>query len=253
MSTTPGAPVRRTARKDKLANNVAQAVLHDIKRRGLTNGDQLPKEVDMLAEYSVGRGTLREALRVLETCGLIALKPGPGGGPVVQSVQAEDFGRVASLFFQFAEVTYREVNEARLILEPMAARLAAERQKGTDAARELVELAGSGAEARDNDTYLHITGDFHASVIALGENTLVTLVCQSLAEIFRDRVQSVLFPKSRQQNVHAAHVGIAEAVLAGDGPRAEALMTEHMQEYVKYVAKQHPALLDEVVVWRNRF
>lgn len=253
MSTTVGSTGRRTARKDKLANSVAQSVLHDIKRRGLAAGDQLPKEVDMLAEYGVGRGTLREALRVLETCGLIALKPGPGGGPVVQSVHPEDFGRVTSLFFQFAEVTYRQVNEARLILEPMAARLAAERQKGSDAARELVALAASGAETADDATYLHITGDFHASVIALGENTLMGLVCQSLAEIFRDRVQSVLFPKGRQRDVHAAHIDIAEAIHDGDGLRAEALMAEHMRDYVKYVAKQHPALLDEVVVWRNRF
>lgn len=252
MSTTAGPPTRRTARKDKLANNVAQSVLSDIKRRGLGAGDQLPKEADMLAEYSVGRGTLREALRVLETCGLIALKPGPGGGPVVQSVHAEDFGRVASLFFQFAEVTYREVNEARLILEPMAARLAAERQKGSDAARELVALATSGPDAPDTETYLHITADFHASVIALGENTLVSLVCQSLAEIFRDRVRSVLFPKNRQHDVHAAHADVAEAILAGDGARAESLMTGHMNDYVKYVAKQHPALLDEVVVWHSR-
>ncbi|WGX97818.1 FadR/GntR family transcriptional regulator [Nocardioides sp. L-11A] len=252
MSTTAGAPTRRSTRKDKLANNVAQSVLRDIKRRGLGAGDQLPKEADMLEEYSVGRGTLREALRVLETCGLIALKPGPGGGPVVQSVHPEDFGRVASLFFQFAEVTYREVNEARLILEPMAARLAAERQKGSDAARELVDLAAAGPDAPDTETYLHITADFHASVIAMGENTLVSLVCQSLAEIFRDRVRSVLFPKTRQHDVHAAHVDIAEAILAGDGARAESLMTTHMTAYVKYVAKQHPALLDEVVVWQNR-
>lgn len=252
MSTTAGATPRRTARKDKLANNVAQSVLKDIKRRGLTQGDQLPKEVDMLAEYGVGRGTLREALRVLETCGLIALKPGPGGGPVVQSVHPEDFGRVASLFFQFAEVTYREVNEARLVLEPMAARLAAERQKGSAAAEELVALASAGPGADDNETYLHITGDFHASLIALGENTLVTLVCQSLAEIFRDRVQTVLFPTNRQREVHTAHIEIAAAILAGDGAQAESLMTGHMKDYVAFVAKQHPALLDEVVVWHNR-
>lgn len=252
MSAPVPPSARRVNRKDKLANSVAQAVLHNIKRQGLSSGDRLPKEADMLTEYGVGRGTLREAMRVLETCGLIALKPGPGGGPVVQSVSAEDFGRVASLFFQFAEVTYREVNEARLILEPMAARLAAERQKDSDAARELVALATSGPGAPDPDSYLLITGDFHASVIALGENALVSLVCQSLAEIFRDRIQTVLFPKNRQREVHSAHIAVAEAILAGDGSRAEELMSGHMQAYLSYVAKQHPALLDETVVWQSR-
>lgn len=253
MSTsTTGTLARRQPRKDKLANNVAQSLLRDIRRRGLSAGDQLPKEADMLVEYGVGRGTLREALRVLETCGLIAVKPGPGGGPVVQSVNPEDFGRVASLFFQFAEVTYREVVEARLILEPMAARLAAERQKGTPAAQELVSLARSGTDSPDDDAYLHITGDFHASVIALSGNSLITLVSQSLAEIYRDRVQSVLFPKGRQKEVHSVHTDVAEAILAGDGARAEALMRGHMDQYAHYVAKKHPALLDDVIIWGNR-
>lgn len=239
-------------RKDKLANSVAQSILSDIKRRDLKEGALLPKEVDMLVEYDVGRGTLREAMRLLETCGFLALKPGPRGGPVVQSATPEDFGRVASLFFQFAAVTYREVVEARLILEPVAARLAADRQAGSAAADELLRLAESGPGSNDVDSYLHVTADFHASVIAMGDNGLLTLMCQSLAEIYRDRVFAVHFPKSRRGDVHTAHVDIAKAILKGDGEQAQALMSEHMVQYTKYVSKSHPALLDEVVVWRSR-
>jgi DNA-binding FadR family transcriptional regulator len=246
-------PVRRTARRDKLANTVAQSMLRDIRRRGLSAGDQLPKEADMLAEYGVGRGTLREALRVLETCGLIVVKPGPRGGPVVQSVHADDFGRVTSLFFQFAGVTYRELIEARLILEPTAARQAAQQHKGSDAARELVRLAENGPASGDDEEYLHVTADFHASLIALGGNSLVTLVCHSLAEIYRDRVQGVLFPKSRQSEVHGVHAEIARAVLDGDEAQAESLMAQHMEQYRRFVFKKHPALLDEIVIWQNRY
>jgi DNA-binding FadR family transcriptional regulator len=238
---------RRPRRKDKLADTIAQAVLRDIRGRGLGAGDQLPKESDMLAEYGVGRGTLREAMRVLETCGLISLKPGPGGGPVVQSVRPENFGRMSSLFFQFGGVTYREVFEARLILEPVAARLAAERQQGSKAAEQLLLLAEGGAATKGDDNYLDATADFHASVIALGENGVVGLLCQSLAEIYRDRVQSVLFPKNRRKEVHGAHVEIARAIQTGDGDRAQQLMTDHMQQYTRYLVKGHPALLDEVV------
>jgi GntR family transcriptional regulator, transcriptional repressor for pyruvate dehydrogenase complex len=252
MTQTPSVPTRRPRRKDKLANSVAQSVLRDIKRQGLTTGDHLPKEADMLDEYGVGRGTLREAMRVLETCGLISLKPGPRGGPVVQSVHPEDFGRVASLFFQFADVSYREVVEARLVLEPMAARLAAERQHDTPAADELRRLAQGGADATDEESYLHITADFHASVIALSGNGLITLVCQSLAEIYRDRVVSVLFPKARQKEVHGAHEAIADAIAEGDGDKAQRLMADHMEQYTQYIAKRYPSLLDETVVWQTR-
>ncbi len=243
---------RRPRRKDKLANSIAQSVLSDIKQQGLTAGDKLPNEAAMLEQYDVGRGTLREAMRVLETCGLIALKPGPRGGPVVQGAHPEDFGRVASLFFQVADVTYGEVVEARLVLEPMAARLAAQRHRNAPEAHELLRLASGGAGTRDERSYLNATADFHASVVALAGNGLLTLVCQSLAEIYRDRVVGVLFPKSRQKDVHAAHVDIARAIVEGEGDRAYELMAEHMQEYTRYVAKRHPSLLEESVVWHTR-
>lgn len=241
---------RRPRRKEKLANSIAEGVLRDIREQGLRTGDQLPKESEMLEQYGVGRGTLREAMRVLEMCGLISLKPGPRGGPVVESVNPEDFARMTSLFLQFANVSYRQVFEARLILEPVAARLAAERQKGSDAAHELVQLAESGTGTRDEGTYLHVTADFHASMIALSDNGVVTLLCQSLAEIYRERVTGGLFPASRQKDVHKVHVLIARAILDGDADLAERLTVEHMQLYTDYVGKRHPALLDEVVRWQ---
>lgn len=241
---------RRPRRKDKLADSVAQSVLRDIRDRGLSQGDQLPKESDMLTEYGVGRGTLREAMRVLETCGLISLKPGPGGGPVVETASPDNFGRMSSLFFQFGGVTYREVFEARLILEPVAARLAAQRAKGTPEAKALLTLA-EGVTGNDvDDSYLSATADFHASMIALGGNGVVHLLCQSLAEIYRDRVSGVLFPKTRRKEVHSAHTDIARAILEGDADKAEALMVDHMEQYTRYLAKGHPALLDEVVRWQ---
>lgn len=241
---------RRPRRKEKLANSIAESVLRDIRVQDLRTGDQLPKESEMLEQYGVGRGTLREAMRVLEMCGLISLKPGPRGGPVVESVNPEDFARMTSLFLQFANVTYRQVVEARLILEPVAARLAAERQKGSAAADELVRLAESGSSTKDDDAYLHVTADFHASMIALGDNGVVTLLCQSLAEIYRERVTGVLFPSSRQKGVHNVHVDIARAIAQGEAELAERLTVEHMEQYTDYIAKRHPALLDEVVRWQ---
>jgi GntR family transcriptional repressor for pyruvate dehydrogenase complex len=151
------------------------------------------------------------------------------------------------LFLQFAGVTYREVSEARLILEPIAVRHAAERQKGNNAAAELVELARRGTVAGNDKDYLDTTTDFHSAVIALGENGVVTLLCQSLGAIYRDHAHGALFPKNRQSDVHEIHLEIAQAIYQGDGKRSQSLMTEHMQQYTHYLSKRHPALLDEVV------
>ena len=81
----------------------------------------------MLEEYQVGRGTLRESLRFLELQGIISLKPGPGGGPVVERPEATSLATSLMLLLQFADAQYRVVAEARVALEPTMARLAAER------------------------------------------------------------------------------------------------------------------------------
>ena len=61
--------------------------------QGLGSGDRLPLEAAMVEQYGVSRASLREALRLLEVQGLIRLKPGPGGGPVVGAVEAANLAR----------------------------------------------------------------------------------------------------------------------------------------------------------------
>ena len=80
----------RPARSRKTAMVIAQAIVEEISRRRFPPGSMLPPERDMLVKYDVGRGTLRESLRFLEMSGVITIKPGPGGGPVVCEPDSRD-------------------------------------------------------------------------------------------------------------------------------------------------------------------
>ena len=116
----------------------------------------------MLAEYGVGRGSLREALRVLEVNGLISVKAGPGGGPVVAGVDSHAFGSMATLYFQVGGMTFGELVEARLVMEPVMARLAAERRDPeliAELGRALSEA--EAADLGDGAEYLSVSIDFH--------------------------------------------------------------------------------------------
>jgi DNA-binding FadR family transcriptional regulator len=229
---------------------VSEAIARDIVRRigaeGLAPGAQLPPEAKMLEEYRVGRGSLREALRILEVHGLISIKPGPRGGPTVDQVHTRNFGRMASLFFQMDGVTFRELIEARLTMEPVLARRAAECAEP----ELLADLSRFENVGRVDDGYLDHATDFHQMVAFLSGNRIISLFGQSLADVVRDRVADSLYPKSRRRDVLSAHGDIARAIAAGDADLAERLMREHMEDYVAQAKRRHPGLMHEVVDWR---
>lgn len=231
----------------KVAEAVAQGIVRKIGTERMAPGTPLPPEAQMLEEYGVGRGSLREALRILEVHGLIVLKPGPKGGPIVTGVSPAAFGRMATLYFQAQQMTFRELVEARLVMEPVMARLAAERRDSPKSA-ELRRVA-EGTQVDDESKYLASSSDFHQLVASMSGNGMLNLFSGALSEIFRARVSGLVFPKPRRTQVRDVHAEIARAIEDGEAEAAERLMREHMEQYANYVKRRHPALMNEVVSW----
>ncbi|MDO7843179.1 FadR/GntR family transcriptional regulator [Sphingomonas immobilis] len=237
--------MQKIKRGSKVAEELAQDILRKVCAEGATPGSRLPSEATMVAEYGVGRGSLREALRILEIHGIIRIKAGPGGGPVVVGPTTTDFGRMATMFFQAGAMTFREVIDARLLLEPMIARMAAERREP-----ELVEqLLAAETSTSSDAAYLKTSANFHWQVGSMSGNRILNLMSHALEDIFHARVVGMLFPPERREAVVEAHHAIAEAIARGDADAAERLMREHMVEYARYVEQRHPALIDEIVEW----
>ena len=247
VAATGATPRRRFRRGDKVAEAIARDIIRRIGVERLPPGTQLAPEAKMLEEYGVGRGSLREALRILEVHGLISIRSGPRGGPTVDQVHTENFGRMSTLYFQMDGMTFEELIEARLITEPMMARLAAER-RDEQLVAEFDRL--DGEVPADEDAYVRHCAEFHQLVALASGNRIMRLFGQSLADILNDRLSSVLFPKSRRGDVVAVHKAIAKAISAGDAEQAEQSMRDHMLEYAAYVRRRHPSLMREVVDWR---
>ncbi len=239
--------VRRT---EKVSEVVARSIVQDIAKRDLQPGTMLPPESVMLDRYKVGRASLREGLRILEIQGLITIKPGPGGGPVVSAASSHDFGRMTTLHYQGVRATFRELIDARLVIEPMMARLAA----ATRDPQVIADLRGVARRTRDgldDDTeYSGGASDFHAAIAGASGNRILDLFGRSLKDVYAERVSGVLFPMEARERVQCAHEDIVDAIEAGDEALAEKLMREHMQEFLGFVAERYPGLLDEVVDWR---
>ena len=125
-------PMHRSRGRDgyrprKTATLLAQRIVSEIADRDLPVGTPLPPERDMLEQYGVARGTLREALRFLEIQGVITIKTGPGGGPMVARPESRHLASTIAMMLQLTHTSFRSVLEARAVLEPALARRAADR------------------------------------------------------------------------------------------------------------------------------
>ncbi len=244
---------RRTARGDvsrgqKVANRIAREIVSDIVVNEMQPGEPLPAESAMLESFGVSRASLREALRILETQGLITIKPGPGGGPFVAAVDSSDFGRMATLFFQLKRVTLGAVVEARLAIEPMMARFAAQRH---DPALndELEEIVQQHFQAATDAEWFATVDDFHSLVCRMSGNPLLDLIAGALKDIYADRVTGFGVPEENRGDVRSTHRKIARAIIRGDGVTAERLMRGHMVVLAQFFERNHPGLMDELVDW----
>jgi DNA-binding FadR family transcriptional regulator len=236
-------------RTEKIAETVARQILRDIKRQGLEPGSMLPPESAMLDRFNIGRGSLREALRILEVNGLVTIKTGPGGGPIVAGHDPRNFGQMSTLHLQSIGATYRELLEARLEYESLLARKAAEQPD--DEAGKLVRAAMEASENRvpDDSGYASVTTGFHATVCSAGGNPVLALAANSIQSIWSVRVTSVLFAPEDRPLVFQQHEQITRAIEKHEAKRAERLMREHMQHYQEYCEVRYPARMDDVVDW----
>jgi DNA-binding FadR family transcriptional regulator len=228
---------------------VAQRIIRDVASAGLKPGNLLPPERTMLEKYQIGRGTLREALRLLEFQGVIALKPGPRGGPVLQDPNASHLASTLVLLMQLKEAPYRTIVEVRTALEPMISRLAAERISD-EALLELSETIDSMRENIGNqDLFLEANKRFHDVIAWSSGNPLFGYIVDSLLGILDGTVIGIDYPSPRRQAIIKAHDEILQALKARDPEASEERMREHIDQYVTYAQRKFPEVLDQVVRW----
>jgi DNA-binding FadR family transcriptional regulator len=237
-------------RSGKISEKIARDILDDIVARDLPPGTMLASEAVMLERYGVGRASLREALRILEIHGLIKIKPGPRGGPVVAEVTSSDFGRSATFYFHAVGARFEDLLAARLAIEPMMARLAA-KNLTADGADELRRtLVDHERDAtRPAGSWGRTGAGFHVVVNGLSGNAVLDLLCRSLLDIHAERTQTQ-FPVSERGDVRRAHERIAQAILDGDADAAEDRMRRHVQSQITHVKQTRPEMLQELIDWR---
>jgi DNA-binding FadR family transcriptional regulator len=228
----------------KVAEWLARELVRDIATRNLRPGTVLLSESAAIDRYKVSRGSLREALRLLEEKGLVVVKPGLG--PIVNEVTAADITRLTTFFYHVNGVTVRQLVDARRILDPLLVREVAER-RDAETVQRIRELLADEPTTREARAAVEI--ELHSLLINVG-NPLIDSFSDTLQLLYTDRVQSEYHGTRGLGLIHGHHHGIAMAVLDGDADRAEALMREHVDGFMEWCTNEAPHVLGQLIDWR---
>ncbi|MCW2718526.1 MAG: GntR family transcriptional regulator, transcriptional repressor for pyruvate dehydrogenase complex [Pseudonocardiales bacterium] len=237
-------------RSPKISEVIARELASHIVNAKLSAGSVLPTEREMIESFDVGRSTIREALRLLETRNVITLRPGPGGGPVVRRPRPEDLSEALSLILQFEDASLDNVMEARRALEPTIARLAATRisDADLDAMDRTVCLI---LENPRPDVFQEQNRIFHATLSRAARSVVLQVFVESLGSVADGVAGGVTYSARRYIAAAQAHARIIEALRAHDAAQAEQLMRDHLDEADDYWHKKHKDLVSRPVVWRR--
>jgi DNA-binding FadR family transcriptional regulator len=241
---------RRAVRGPKLSARVANLIADSILDGGMAEGDRLPTEKEMMAEYGVARTTIREALRLLESRELVAIKPGVGGGPVVRRPRFESLGNTLTLFLQLESATLSEVVDSQLTLEPVLARMAAARI--TD--RQLDEMQASLDAMRDEpddyEVFRHHNAHFHTVIYNASGNPVLRIIMETLRLLIRDVAPEDGHPEATRVAAIEAQQSVLDALRARDELAAGAAMTAFVEASARYYRRRLGAIISRPVHWQ---
>jgi DNA-binding FadR family transcriptional regulator len=215
---------------------VADAIKDWVVEKGLHPGDRLPGEAELIERFAMSKGTIREAMRLLQAQGLVETKTGPGGGNFVGKVSRDRASALLANYFYFQDVTIDDIYQLRIALEPeLVASLAgtlSEAQLG-ELETIMLEYAEPAADA-EAERLQHIASlRFHARLSDFGSNALLGFFIGFMAQILSDlTVYKRLYTTPnhdlwRRGRNH--QLDLLAALRQGDGERAREVMRSHME------------------------
>ncbi len=237
---TAPARARRSTRgsaRPKLAQRIADAIRARVAAGSLRPGEPLPNESELVERFGASRPTVREALRILEAEGLVAVARGPRGGARLRSPDVRAAARHCALLLELEGATVADVLEARLLLEPAAARRAAERAPAAAARALAAVVAAEERAAGRPEDFLRAAIEFQEKLVAVSGNRTLGLLARLLHDLV-ERQAAGKVPRRRgererrrlRERVIAAHRGLVAAIRAGRGALAEARWRAFLSE-----------------------
>lgn len=195
-------------------------------------GDRLPNERELAVRLGTSRSAVREAIKVLQTQGVVASQTGPGGGTRVVAGQDRAIGRILKLHVALDAISFDELTETRVVLERAAAHAAAQ-QSDTTRLEVLSALYTQMEQTTESTAFNRLDTAFHVAIAGIGDNRLIQDMTVAIREAIAHRIEVA---ESKVPNwsefrdlLNREHHSIAEALHNGDGDLAADRCEAHIR------------------------
>lgn len=246
MMEPPPAASRISKASDVLADDLRSWILGEA----LPPDAPVPSESEIMRDWGFSRGTVREALRLLENDGLIVTRRGPKGGIRVRRPEVAQVSRSLALILSSNQTPLRDLFALRKLVEPAVAEAAAR-----DATAEQRAWLKSIAEAGDGPSEnWRMSIEFHVALGRVSNNGLFDILMTALHDSLEWQMSGENVGPLKVDEVTRAHASIADAVILGDADLASRRMYAHVGAFEAVLIKQKR--LDEPIIprstWKRR-
>ncbi len=235
ITQTPPSPTLKTGEA------LAATIRRQIASGELQVGDRLASEDELTETLGVARTTLREALRILESQGLITIKRGRGGGPVVTMPDLDRLAEPLAVILQLLGTMTNDLEAARSLIEPNLAGWLAERHDDADIAalRAVADEALAAAEANDSVRFGNAAALVHETLLLRSGNNTLSVLSQLLHRIVLDRYVSAASRSTQALLRRAArsYRKLVALIAAGDAEGAR----DHWQRHMNWMLSSEEA------------
>jgi GntR family transcriptional regulator, transcriptional repressor for pyruvate dehydrogenase complex len=233
----PAVVYERVTRAANLPNMVRSQILQMIASSQLAPGDRLKPERELASEIGVSRNVVREAIRSLVDANVLEARQ--GAGVFVASLHVESLIEPLEVVLALESATLNSLAQARLVIEPGIAALAAQHGSDDDIAA-LQALVAEGREhgPDDMDRLLEIDVELHNRMVRMTENPFLIRIMESIGKLARSSREFTNTVPHMREEAQADHEHIVEALAARDPDAARAAMTEHLTHVALTLAER---------------
>jgi GntR family transcriptional regulator, transcriptional repressor for pyruvate dehydrogenase complex len=217
------APIKST----RIYEEIVRQVKAMIAEGRLKGGDRLPPERDLADKFVVSRTSVREALRALESLGLVEIRPGEG--TFVRQVSIDSLIEPLALLMVSQREAIGELFEARRMIEPALAALAARRATPEDVSEMERILESQAKEVAAGRTGLEQDAEFHGAIGHAAHNRAITRIAHAVMDLLRQSREDSLNTPGRPDRSHEDHRRVLAAIRARDEAAARQAMVEHLE------------------------